>query len=247
LAEAVEPISEPSLGQSFRRGFIAMIPLWAGVMPFGAAFAILARAAGFNVIQTQAFSMIVFAGAAQVAAVTLVSTGSSALAIVLTCLLLNLRHVLYGLSLRRTVSLEARPPRLLQAFLLTDEVYGLTLRSSLGIGQESAERHPSSFLVGAGISLYVSFNVATLAGSIVGGLIPGLDNSGFDFIFPLTFLALLVPLLRGRIDVVVALISGVIAFFVAHVVANGLAILVSALVAATVGAVMSKQSRARRG
>ena len=81
------------------RGAVALLPLLAGVVPFAIAFAIAARAAGFTIYETQALSMLVFAGSAQLAVVALAGVGASAPAIVLTALVLNLRHLLYGLSL----------------------------------------------------------------------------------------------------------------------------------------------------
>ena len=90
----------------FGRGFVAMVPLWVGVAPFGLAYAVLARDAGLSLIETQALSVLVFAGAAQVSAVGLVSQGAAGLEIVLTTFLLNVRHVLYGLSLSRTTRID---------------------------------------------------------------------------------------------------------------------------------------------
>src|SRR5215207_5273278 len=117
-----------------RRGFLAMIPLWAGVVPFALAFAILARTAGFSVLETLALSGLVFAGSAQVAIVLLFAGGAGAGAIVATTLALNLRHVLYGLSLRRGWAERTGPPHPLLAFLLTDESYGLTVKDGLDGG-----------------------------------------------------------------------------------------------------------------
>ncbi|HEV2235668.1 MAG TPA: AzlC family ABC transporter permease, partial [Ktedonobacterales bacterium] len=70
--------------REMRRGFVALIPLWPGAIPFGLAFAILARTAGFSALATQALSLFIFAGAAQVATVTLYAGGAGAVAIVLT-------------------------------------------------------------------------------------------------------------------------------------------------------------------
>lgn len=92
--------------RELRRGVLAVIPLWAGVAPFAVTFALLARTAGLSIIETQLLSLTVFAGAAQVALVTLLATGANGIAIVLTVLALNLRHVLYGLSLSKQFESE---------------------------------------------------------------------------------------------------------------------------------------------
>jgi len=109
---------------AFRRGFWALAPLWLGVIPFGAAYAITARGAGLSLLETQALSVLVFAGSAQFSAVGLFTAGAAGLEIVLTTLLLNVRHLLYGLALGREVDLRRRE-RPAAAFFLTDEAFGV--------------------------------------------------------------------------------------------------------------------------
>lgn len=212
-----------------RRGVLAVIPLWAGVIPFAVAFALLARTAGLSVLETQALSLTVFAGAAQVAIITLLMAGANGIAIVLTVLALNLRHTLYGLSLSKQFGPVARMPIPLLAFLLTDEAYGVTIRDGLdGHGGPS-------FYLGASLSLYGVYNLTTLAGSLVGQLLPNPEQLGLGFIFPLTFLALLVPLLRHWRQCVVAAAAALAALLLSRVVAGGLTILLAALIAASLG------------
>lgn len=115
----------------FARGFHAMTPLWLGVIPFGLAYAVIARDAGLSLVETQALSLLVFAGSAQVSAAGLFGRGAGGLEIVLTTFLLNVRHVLYGVSLSRTVPLT-RAQRPVAAAFLTDEAYGVAVASRVG-------------------------------------------------------------------------------------------------------------------
>jgi len=217
----------------FRRGVAAVAPLWLGIVPFAVAFALLARSAGLDAWQTQACSALIFAGSAQVALVTLVAGGGGWLAIVLTGVLLNLRHVLYGLSLRPILPLSGAAERWALPFFLTDEVYGLTVRAAAG---RPLGNGGTAFVLGAGLGLYVPYNLATLAGSLLGSLLPDTSAWGLDVVFPLTFLALLVPLVRSRRDVVVAVVSGAAALGLAPFVPGGAVVLVAAVGAATLGA-----------
>ena len=217
-----------------RRGALAMVPLWAGVIPFSLAFALLARTAGLNVVETQALSLTVFAGGAQVAIVTLLTAGSGGVAIVLTVLALNLRHLLYGLSLSEQFGPIARRSIPFLAFPLTDEAYGLTIRDGLDGGGGP------SFYLGAGLSLYGVFNITTLAGSLLGQLLPDPTRLGLSFIFPLTFLALLLPLLRGWRQWGVAATAALTALLLGRVAASGVAILLSALLAASLGVALER-------
>lgn len=216
-------------GGEVRRGAIAMMPLWAGIVPFALAFALLARAAGFSPLATVLLSLTVFAGAAQVAIVTLVSAGSSAIAIVLTVLALNLRHILYGLSLKGQFGPTSRRERAALAYVLTDEAYGVTIRDGLDGGGVPG------FYLGAGLSLFAVFNLTTLAGALLGQLLPDPSRLGLGFIFPLTFLALLLPLLRGWRQWAVALVAALAALLLKPLAAGGLATLIAAAGAAALG------------
>ena len=219
----------------FWRGVVALAPLLTGVVPFGVVFAVSARAVGFGVLETQALSMVVFAGSAQLAVVTLTAAGASAPWIVLTTLFLNLRHVLYGLSLGTWLGPRTRPPRPVLAFFLVDESYGLAIRALL------AGRGGAAFLVGAGLTLYVAFALATLAGSLLGSVLPDPAALGLDLVFHLTFLALLLPLLRTRLDLAVAAVAGLAALALVRVVDGGVAILLAITGAAALGAALDRR------
>jgi 4-azaleucine resistance transporter AzlC len=214
----------------FRHGFRAMMPLWLGVVPFGLAYAVLARDAGLSLVETQALSALVFAGSAQVSAVGLFGRGAGGLEIVLTTFLLNVRHVLYGMSLGRVVPMTRRE-RLVGAYFLTDEAYGVSVaRGARSFG----------FVLGAELSLFLVWNAATLAGALLGGVIPDPERIGVDFVFPVAFLALLVPLLRRRVDVLVAVVAGVAAWSLAKGLPGGLPVLGAGVAGALLGAALTR-------
>lgn len=208
-----------------------MMPLWLGVAPFGLAYAVIARDAGLSVVETQALSLFVFAGASQVSAVGLFARGAGGLEIVLTTFLLNVRHVLYGVSLARQVELTPRE-RLVTAFFLTDEAYGVSIARSA---------RSFRFVLGAELSLFLSWNIATFAGALLGGVIPDPERLGVDFVFPVAFLALLVPLLRRRADVIVAIVAGTLAWALAKGLPGGLPVLGAGVAGALLGAFLTRR------
>jgi predicted branched-subunit amino acid permease len=214
---------------AFRRGFWAIAPLWLGVVPFALVYAVLARDAGLSLLETQALSAIVFAGSAQVSAVGLFGGGAAALEIVSTTFLLNVRHVLYGLSLGRRIPLS-RGRRPVAAYFLTDEAFGVVAASG---------ERTFAFLLGAELSLFAMWNVATLGGAIAGSAIADPAELGIDLVFPLAFLALLVPLVRTRVELLVAAASGAIAYVAARGLPGGLPILLAGVVGSLVGAVLT--------
>jgi len=207
-----------------------MMPLWLGVAPFGLAYAVIARDAGLSLVETQALSVLVFAGSSQVSAVGLFARGAGGLEVVLTTFLLNVRHVLYGLSLGRRVPMSTRE-RLVGAYFLTDEAYGVSVA-------RGARSFP--FVLGAELSLFLTWNLATLAGALLGGVIPDPEKLGVDFVFPVAFLALLVPLLRRRADVAVALFAGAVAWGLAKGLPGGLPVLGAGVSGALLGAWLTR-------
>jgi 4-azaleucine resistance transporter AzlC len=222
--------------RELRRGFLAVVPLWPGVVPFAVAYAVLARASGYSAIETQLMSLLVFAGSAQLAMVTLYAGGAAAITIVLTALILNLRHILYGLSADRQLDRGEQPRRSIVAFFLTDETYGITTR------EWQSGRGSAAFMLGTGFGLYVAFAIATLAGVLFGSLIPNIEASGIDFIFPLSFLALLVPLLRSRMQIMVAVIAAVVALVAGQFFNGGVTILLATMTAALTGMLLEHRT-----
>lgn len=178
--------------QLLLRGARDTLPLLSGAVPFGLVYGITARAAHIPAGLTQAMSVIIFAGSAQFAVVTLVAAGTPALIVVLTAAILNLRHILYSASIAPTLGATPRRWRLLVAYLLTDETYGTV------IGRAGALLAPerAAYVIGSGLCLWTGWQLSTLLGVLAGAQIP--DAWSLDFAAPLTFIALLVPLLTDR-------------------------------------------------
>lgn len=217
-----------------RRGAMAAAPFIAGVAPFGMAYAVSALAAGFSPLETMLFSVLACSGSAQMASVGLAASGAGPLSIVLTALGLSLRHVLYGLSLATWLPRSTQPSTPLLAATVFDEGFGLATR-------EAAERRGSAgFLFGANGLLYLSWVAATLAGIVLGQLLPDPASIGLDVIFPLSFLALLLPLIRTRRDALVAVVAGASALGLRSVVGAGPAVVVAIAGAAALGAALDR-------
>ena len=156
--------------------------------------------------------------------------------LLLTTLLLNARHVLYGLSLGRILPLTPGQ-RAVAAHMLTDEAFGVTV---------AEPQRDFRFLLGAGLSLGLVWNLFTFLGILAGAAVPDPVALGVDFVFPLAFLALLIPLLRGRPEWVVAGASGLCALGLSRVLPGGLVVLVTAVGGSLVGAVLVGQRRRRK-
>jgi 4-azaleucine resistance transporter AzlC len=226
----IQPLKSVVNFKVFFRGFRSMFPLYLGVIPFAVAYAVTARAAGLSVLETCLMSVLVFAGASQFSAAGSFAAGAGGLTIVFTAFLLNVRHLLYGLSLGREIQLS-RWQRVVGAYFLTDEAYGVVMAS----GERSF-----AFLLGCEMSLFVSWNVFTLVGALAGSVISDPAKLGVDFIFPLSFTALIVPLLRSKNDVIVAGISGTLAILFSKILPGGFSIFATGVIGSLLGAWLTR-------
>jgi predicted branched-subunit amino acid permease len=226
MRSEVEKQTESSGWVLFRRGFLGLLPLWAGAIPVGVAFGVAARGIGLGMWETQLMSLTVFSAAAQVSAVSLLGEGVSTLLLVATAMALNAQLLLLGLAVGRQVR-PAGIGRLVTAWFLTDGAYGVA------VGQG---RLRLPVLVGAGVSMYLAFNAGTAIGATAGSAVPDPRRFGVDLVAPLTFLAVLVPLVRTRTAALVALVAGGTAVLLAQVASGGVVVLGAGLAGSAVGA-----------
>ncbi len=189
------------------RGIQAELPITLGVIPFGMIYGVLAIAAGLPPSQAQAMSSIVFAGSAQFIAAQLIGVGTPATILLLTTFIVNLRHMLYSASLTSHVGHLSTPWRWLLAYLLTDEAYAVTI---LHYDNEmQASRHKHFFFLGAGLTLWTTWQVSTAVGIFLGAQVPA--SWSLDFTLALTFIGLVVPVLTDRPHAGAALSAGLVA------------------------------------
>lgn len=190
----------------FFSGMANVAPILLGVIPFGMIYGALALEAGLSPLMAQAMSCIVFAGSAQFIMAQLVGSGTPLLIIVVTACLVNLRHMLYSASVAPyTRHLPLRWKWLL-AYLLTDEAYAVGITGYQAAGDKQRKHW---YVLGAGLGLWSTWQLSTAVGIFLGGQIPA--SWSLDFALPLTFIALVVPVLTDRASVAVALVAGVAA------------------------------------
>ena len=190
----------------FWQGVAASGPILLGVIPFGLTCGVMGLTAGLTAWETILMSLFVFAGASQFIAITMLGAGVSGFGlIVLTTLLVNLRHLLMGASLAKHLTPQPLANRLALSFWLTDEAYAVT-------SSRIQERgYSASHQFGVSVSLYFTWAAATATGVFFGSRIPDPLAWGLDFAMPATFLVLLLPRLTDKISWLVALIAGVTA------------------------------------
>jgi 4-azaleucine resistance transporter AzlC len=200
------------------------LPLLLGVAPFGMIFGALALTAGIPPLEAQGFSLFVFAGSAQFIAAGLIADGIPPLIIVLTIMVVNLRHMLYSATFSSYFQhLPARWKATL-AWLLTDEAFVV---ASIRY-QRSDTFLAHWYTLGTGLTLWLAWQLSTAIGIFLGTHIPA--HWSLDFALPLTFLALISPTLSDRPAWAAALSAGILA-----VVLAGLPYKLGLLLAASLG------------
>ncbi len=183
----------------------AELPLLLGVAPFGMAYGAYAIEQGLSSPLAMAMSSVVFGGASQLVAARLIAAGEAGAIIVLAVWLVNLRHMLYSASLAPFVTHLPLRWRAGIAYLLTDEAY------AVGVMRYRQDGAPNGhwFVLGAGVALWVCWQVTSAVGVAAGTAVPA--SWELEFALPLTFIALAVPAMRDRPSLAGALVAAVVA------------------------------------
>ena len=200
-------MADPALAESRRRLITEALAIAVSAIGFGFVYGLSAREAGLSPLEAMAMSTIVFAGAAQFAALGYIAGGLAWPVIFILTLLLNARHLLYSASLAPWFTRTPRPRRAVMAHLLTDEAYAL----SIGHFRRLGRTDEWGYWVAAIGSTLVPWNLATLAGVLAGGSIPEPGRLGIDIIFPAAMVGLAVGLITGRRELVAAFAGAAIA------------------------------------
>lgn len=179
------------------------LPLQLGVIPFGLVFGVLGIASGLTPLQTILMSSILFGGASQVVFAQLWATGAPPVFVGTSVSVINLRHVLYSASVAPYLRQLPLCWRVLLAYLLTDEAYAVSIK-------HFAERPTNPLkhyhLLGAGLTLWVLWQISTILGVFASTTIP--EKLSLGFAIPLTFIAIVAPAIRTRSDLLACVTSG---------------------------------------
>ncbi len=202
--------------------------LIAAYIPFGVAMGAALATTGVEPWLIITSSAVIFAGAAQLAGIELLGAGASIALVVLTITVINARHLLYSASLEPHLAPWPRGLRMLGAFLLADPIYALVIARFERPGGAGARREQYGYVFSAGLACLVGWTLLTTIGVLVGGLIP--DDIPLELAVPLTFLLLLLPLVKDSAGAVAAIVGGAAALL-----ASGLPLGLSTLVGATAG------------
>ncbi|HLU28994.1 MAG TPA: AzlC family ABC transporter permease [Glycomyces sp.] len=196
--------------------------LAAGILIVGASFGAIATAEGVPWWQSTAMSLLVFAGASQFATLGIMTAGGGLLAGVAAGLILNLRHLPYGMAIGGLYWTSLRA-KIFGTHLLIDQ----STAFALAAGRDPRRARVAFWTVG--ISLFVVWNVGTVAGALAGGFIADPAALGLDAALPAILLALVLPGLRDRATLLAGVVGAVIALVTARFLPEGVPVLLALL------------------
>ena len=225
-----------TLAESRRRLLMEALGIAVSALGFGFVFGLAAREAGFSPIEAIAMSTIVFAGAAQFAAVGYVASGLAWPGVVFLTALLNARHLLYSAALAPWLRDVPFWRRAVMAHLLTDEAFALTIGHYRRVGRTD-ER---GFWIAAIASTFIPWNLATIGGVLLGAQIPDPARFGIDIIFPAAMIGLAVGLVTGRRELVAAIVGAGVGVVVALLTAPSIGIVAGGIAGPAVGLLVPK-------
>ncbi len=214
-------------------------PVLLGVMPFGLITGVTGAAAGIDPLDMVFMSAVVYAGASQLAAISLIGASAAPWVVLLTVGLINLRFLMYSASLAPWLKRYGPGARLLVSYLLVDHTYALSV---IRYAKEDESFGRRDYYLSMGVITWLQWVAMTAIGAVLGAALP--DQLQLDFAVPLSFLALLVPIVTTRPALAAAVTGAALAIVLAPL-PYSLGLVIATLVGVAAGT-LTESAVARR-
>ena len=228
-----------SAKSQFWAGVKAEIPIVIGVLPFGFIFGVLAINSGLSPLMAWSTSSIIFAGSAQFLAMPLIEAGTPSLILIMTAFIINLRHLLYSATLAPFAENLPLRWKIGLSYLLTDEAFAPTALHYQNEDEPIAFKH--WFWLGAGLTLWVQWQISTGIGIFFGAQLP--EIRGLEFTLSLTFIGMIVPSLVNK-PLLASAVAGGLTAVLTYSLPYKLNLMVAAIVGIAVGLWLEMRSDA---
>jgi len=202
-------LSKPAVAE-LRKGFYDFFPVGLVIFSYAIVFGILAVSSGLSIIESCAMSLTVFAGASQFMALPMINEGASVIALMTMALMVNMRHLLYGLNIGRKFASSSARTLLGVSLGIVDETYAF---NTIGPGKKVST---PSYFMGTALCAYLTWNTGTLAGAVAGRWTSTLNVEGLDFAVLAVFISMIGASIRKWEDWIVLAAAGLVAMFVSH-------------------------------
>lgn len=171
--------------QAFRKAFPYTIPVLTGYLFIGIAFGVMFAEKGYSFLWAMLMSLMVYAGSGQYLAVNFFVPGVSFLNVIAMTLMVNIRHIFYGISLLEQFH-QMGKKRWYMIFGLTDETYSLLCTTKVPKGVEEEK-----FLFAISLMNQSYWIIGSAIGGIAGALIP-FNSEGIEFAMTALFIVIFV-------------------------------------------------------
>lgn len=225
--------------EMFWRGAVKSLPFLIVMIPFAILFGVVATEAGMDVAQVMGFSVLVLAGASQFTAVQLLSDNASVIIVILSCLAVNLRMAMYSASLVPWLRQASAVQKALVAYTLVDQSYALSIQEYEANPRLTLQQR-LAFLAGVVMVVCPPWMICSWIGATVGQAIP--EDIALDFAMPITFLAMIAPMLRTPAHLAACFVAILGALLLAGL-PSGLGLLIAAPLGMAAGAWIETRSK----
>ena len=216
------------------KGITDVSPLMIPVFPFGIIYGVIGMELGIGPYMTLGLSIIIFGGASQIVLLQLFSGGASSLVIFSSVGAVNSRHLLYGAVLSEYLSTLRLTWKIILSYVMVDQAFAV---SNTYFKNNRKNKNKHFHLLGAGFTCWTIWQISTILGIVLGSVVP--EELGLSFTISLTFLALLINDFRKFKNIIVMLVSGIVATIGFNSIPFKAYIIVAALSALAIAALLT--------
>jgi 4-azaleucine resistance transporter AzlC len=220
--------------QGWINGVLRAAPIVLGYIPVAIAYGVLAQKSGLSALNTMLMSLLVYAGSAQLIAVSLFGANAPVLSVIMTTFVVNLRHLIMASAVAPFLKRWRKVELAAFAYQLTDETFAVHSTNFPSGTPDKAE------VFATNITAQTAWVTGTVIGIVAGQLITDVKPFALDYALPAMFAALLVLQIKKRIHVVIALLTGVLAIVLLQAGMKQWNVITATVVGATVGVVIEQ-------
>jgi predicted branched-subunit amino acid permease len=221
--------------KNFVSGFKCMVPITTGIIPFGLVMGTVCAEANLSLLQSLGMNIFIYAGASQLAALDLMVNQAQTLVVVATGLIINLRFMLYSAALSPVVKNSNLLAKFVCAYCLTDQNYAV-----MSVHQEKISTNSEiiKFYLGTSLCMMLAWHLSLVAGFTFGNFAP--TSWALEYAVPLSFAALVIPSLKNKSFISVAIFSSLLSIALRPLPYN-LGLIIAALLGIALGAFLTRK------
>lgn len=216
-------------------GFKKIYPVMISYIPLGLACGMLLYDAGLGLFGIFLMSLLVFAGAGQFMAASMMTAGATIPSIIIMTFFLNLRHLLMSSSIAGFFKKRSVPFLTLFGHTLVDESYAINYNQFQTDAEWTPEKALSANLLG-----YLSWVTSNVAGGYIGSTIE-INPVIMNYVLIAMFVCMLVNQFVSRIFVIVGILSGVLSVILMMVLQHNISLVIAAVIASFIGYLLDEQ------